>query len=140
MRIKFFLISCFLFTLSQNLFSQGAIANLEKYWSYRERLKTEFMIVGDQPGMCMPAERRDTGTKTIFWSDNTIWLGWYTGTLALEYYMLTSNDYFDFDGGDTSALETTINELYYALVALRRLDEVAESSFPAPCDSTPNVR
>jgi hypothetical protein len=124
---------------ASDLFAQGHDANLEKYWSYRNRLKSEFMVVGDQPGMSMPAERSDTVSKTMYWSDNTIWLGWYIGMLALEYHLLT-NDYEGFDQGDTSAIHITLDELYYALKGLRRLDEVAESSFPPPCDSIPDVR
>jgi hypothetical protein len=41
------------------------------------------------------------------------------------------------DGGDASALATNEDELYRALLALERLDNVANAAFPAPCTQTP---
>ena len=121
---------------SSDLLSQGHAQNLQKYWNYRERLRSEFMITGDGAGMAMPAERRDTTAKFLKWSDNTIWLGWYIGMLALEYHMLNDAQFPGFDNGDTAAAGNALNELYYALRAVKRLDEIAETVFPAPCDTT----
>src|SRR5687768_10843434 len=97
------------------LFSQDFNTNLDKYHHYRNRLVTEFMVVGDDQGMSMPAERRDTAAHFLKWSDNTIWLGWYVGVLALEYHLLTQPHYYGYSGGDTTAVDRTLDELYYAM-------------------------
>jgi hypothetical protein len=123
------------------LFAQNQGANLDKYWSYRERLTREFIVVGDQQGMSLPASRKDTIQQLQAWGDNTIALGWYLSTLATEYAMLNRPDLFpEYDNNDPNALSRNTNELYYALKALRRLDETAEISFPSPCDSLGLVR
>jgi len=136
------LLIIFLFQLIEtpDLYAQNHSTYLDKYWAYRNRLTTEFMVVGEQPGMSMPAERKDTSARFLKWSDNTIWLGWYIGTLALEYNLLTNPRYQDFDRGDSTALNQTLDELYHALKGIIRLDEMAESSFPLPCDSLGSIR
>jgi len=66
--------------------------NLEKYWFYRYRLVEDFMLIGDGPGMSIPAQSRaldsDNRTggfyderNTLAWSDATIDLGHYIGAL-----------------------------------------------------------
>jgi len=134
--IKKFLLVAIILPLSQQLFSQGHTANLDKYWKYRERLTSQFLVVGDEPGMSIPAGRRDTLSQTLLFGDATIWLGWYCGALALEYHLLTHPQYQGYDNGNSNAVDSTLNELYYALNSLKRLDERAESAFPAPCDSS----
>ncbi len=105
--------------------------NLEKYWKYRERLKTYFMKIGSDAGMSIPMSGRipdwdsadiagtsDFDVTTLEWRDATISLGYYFIVLATEYKLL--ND----AGQDT---ESTLIELYYALNALNRLDLKAET-------------
>ncbi len=124
-----------------HLYSQNQQANLEKYWSYRARFLNEFIQVGDQQGMSMPATRKDTIQQLQVWGDNTIMLGWYMSMLATEHYLLSNQQKFSgYDNNDTAALTATENELYYALKGLRRLDETAEISFPSPCDSLGLIR
>jgi hypothetical protein len=72
------------------------------------------------------------------WSDSTIALGFYLGVLATEHYMLTHPAQFPgADGGDSTQLDATRNELFDALTALERLDYQADAAFPAPCTTTP---
>lgn len=108
--------------------------NLEKYWKYRERLKTYFMKIGAEPGGSIPMSCRipdwdaagsdeeidipHSDVTTLEWRDATISLGYYYIVLATEYKLL--ND----AGGDT---KPTLIELYYALNALNRLDLHAEN-------------
>lgn len=98
-----------------------------KYWYYRHRLRTEFMVLGEGPecsdgrgaeyggnlGYSIPAHQIYTRAKNIKWADGTIDLGFYIAVLATEYQLL------DEGGHDT---ENTLNELYMALKAYERLD------------------
>lgn len=104
----------------------GWYHNLEKYWWYRYRLVNDFMIIGPDCGMSIPAQRREngnywdtTGLKKLKWADATIDLGDYIAMLASEYKHLKNNHL------DTSR---TLMELYYALNAFERLDRNAESA------------
>jgi uncharacterized protein (TIGR03382 family) len=112
--------------------------NLDKYYRLRHRLLTDFTSVGPGPGQSQPApERKDGWMK---WGDGTIALGFYLGVLASEHYMLANPTKFPgADGGDAGQLERTRNELYYALAALERLDNVADAAFPAPCNTSPAI-
>jgi hypothetical protein len=108
--------------------------NLEKYWKYRERLKTYFMKIGAEPGESIPMSCRipdwdaagsdeeidipDSEVTTLEWRDATISLGYYYIVLATEYKLLN-------DAGENT--EPTLIELYYALNALNRLDLHAEN-------------
>jgi hypothetical protein len=107
-----------------SLFSQLALAQISddqqrqlKYWYYRERLRTRFMLnVGAGHGEGMPASfRRDYNSpgKIQWGADATIDLSYYIITLVTEYDLLSQN------GQNTDA---TLNELFYALDALNRLD------------------
>jgi MYXO-CTERM domain-containing protein len=72
------------------------------------------------------------------WGDETIALGFYLGVLATEHYILSNPATFPgADGGDPSQLAATDEELYDALYALERLDNVADAAFPDPCTTTP---
>jgi len=125
----------------ENASAQTQQTNLDKYLHYRQRLTGMFLIAGEQQGMSMPASRIDTIQQRMVWGDNTIGLGFYLGMLATEHYLLSNPQTFTgYNGGDTTALTRTENELYYALKGLRRLDETAEISFPSPCDSLGLIR
>jgi hypothetical protein len=107
--------------------------NLEKYWKYRECLKTYFMKIGSEPGESIPMSCRipdwdaagghedidilDSAVTTLEWRDATISLGYYFIVLATEYKLLN-------DAGENT--ESTLIELYYAINALNRLDYYAE--------------
>ncbi len=95
-------------------FSQGNQANLEKYWHYRYRLVNYFMSVGGGQGQSLPAGIRNmwNGGRLHF-GDTPLYLGWYIGTLATEYKLLSDNG---------QPLNQTILELHYALAAVERLD------------------
>jgi len=49
--------------------------NVAKYQALRNRLNTEFIVVGDAAGMSQPADERIEPEGIIRWSDSTIGLG-----------------------------------------------------------------
>jgi MYXO-CTERM domain-containing protein len=111
--------------------------NLAKYRRLRQRLVTDFVSVGTAPGQSEPAPERTDSVGLMKWGDGTIALGFYLGVLATEHYMLANPAQFPgADGGDSSRLASTREELYDALLALERLDSVADASFPSPCTTT----
>lgn len=121
--------------------AQNVEQNLDKYWQYRHKLATQYMLIGDQQGYSLPASYINPGLELMKWSDNTIWLGWYMGTLATEYHLLHNPRYEGYNDGDTARINQNLNELYYALKAIIRLDSTAETSFTwnASC-GIPDVR
>lgn len=122
--------------------AQNLEQNLAKYWQYRHKLVTQYMLVGDGQGYSLPASYINPGVERMKWSDNTIWLGWYLGTLATEYELLHNARYQGYAGADSvSRRQENLNELYYALKALIRLDSTAETSFTwNPSCGVPNNR
>ncbi len=96
---------------------------LPRYWFYRWRLNQNFVIVGDGPGKSMVANRR--GIADITWGDGTIWHGRYLAMLATEYKLLENNERWE-------DLEHNKTELYYAIKALERLDDVSNSFYAVP--------
>jgi|GEM_PF-3450534 len=107
--------------LTQEAYAQTPQQNEDKYWDYRERLRNEFMIgIGPDMGMSIPASVRDTVGGILQWTDCTIAHGQYIAILAMEYAIMESKSY------DT---DQTIEELFYALYALNRLDYTAEPFF-----------
>jgi hypothetical protein len=114
-----------LFLFVQNSFAQNPTLNHEKYWSYRARLRNEFMKMGIGPigntqenGYSIPASEifsdyQNGKVKRISWADGTSRLGYYLGVLATEYKLLSQN------GQSTSKV---LEELYYAMKAYERLD------------------
>lgn len=115
-------ISIFLF-IFLNIFTnaQDEQTNLQKYWHYRYRLVNYFMVVGDGPGMSLPADIRNiNGSDQLRWGEAPVYLGYYIGVLATEYRLLKDN------GQNT---DQTLTELYYALKAAVRIDYSAESSW-----------
>jgi hypothetical protein len=97
----------------------------------RKRLNTEFLRVGTEQGDSVPAGWRDETLGIMKWADATIALGWTTGALALEVH-LAERGVEPWASLDRAALH---QELHHALYALERLDRVAETAFPPPCDS-----
>jgi hypothetical protein len=115
--------------------AQTTADNLGKYHQLRARLLTEFTQVGSSAGQSQPADLRDDEEGFIKWADSTIRLGWYLGVLATEHHLYTHPA--QFPGAAPAGPEATLDELHDALLALERLDEVADASFPPPCTSTP---
>ena len=129
------------FLLAALLFSTTASAattseNAAKYQALRARLASEFIVVGDAPGMSQPADERIEPQGIIRWSDSSIGLGWYIGALATEHYLLSHPALYP---GAPGTLATTADELYFALRAMERLDLVADASFPPPCSQEPKL-
>ena len=110
--------------IAGDAFGQTDQENLEKYWLYRQRLKEDFVKVGPDPGMSIPAEVfnpvmniQQSVEPTIVWSDGGHHLGYYIAVLATEYRLLVDNGYDP---------NLTIKELYFALNALWRLDATSD--------------
>jgi MYXO-CTERM domain-containing protein len=116
--------------------AQTTAQNLAKYEKLRTRLKDEFVRIGDAPGKGQPAEERDDQEGFIRWADSTIRLGWYIGVLATEYELYTHPLLYP-GAGLIKSPDDTLNELYFALRAMERIDEVADVSFPPPCTQAP---
>jgi hypothetical protein len=111
--------------------AQTTAENLAKYHALRARLLTEFTVVGEGPGESQPADLRDDGEGFIKWADSTIRLGWYLGVLATEHAIATHPELYP--GAAAVDPEATLDELRDALLALERLDRVADAAFPPPC-------
>ncbi len=108
--------------------AQNTEVNLEKYWYYRQKLKSDFIVVspGNEPGTNIPASERYGSydqdhniykENKISWGDGNANLQYYIAVLATEYRLL--KDY----GEDYTQ---TLNELVYALRAIERIDIAAE--------------
>lgn len=102
----------------------------EKYFQLRKRLVNEFTLgVGADFGQSIPAfvkrtsDRKWQGSNTIAWSDATIDLSYYIGTLATEYLLLSK---------ESKNTDSTLYELYYAMEAFNRLDYYAEEYYGYP--------
>lgn len=98
-----------------------------KYWGYRYRLVSDFLVRGLGPSACdepngysLPAEATHINDTDIQWADATVDLGWYIGVLATEYQLLLA-------GGQPT--EKTRQELFYAMKTYERLDRKAERLF-----------
>jgi hypothetical protein len=120
-------------SLALGLVSCAALAGdslTAKYFSYRERLRDEFMLgIGPGFGESLPAsirngrDRQYRGRGTIQWGDATIDLAVYIGVLAIEYRLLAKA------GSEASR---TLDELFFALEAFNRLDQYGNGYFGAP--------
>jgi hypothetical protein len=135
--MRYFLLLCLCY--AGTLQAQNHDLNLEKYWKYRQRLTTEFLVKGEGQGMSMPAEQRNEVDSFVKWGDNTIWLGWYIGVLATELHLLSDPAYQGYHPDAAAKVDSTVEELYYAIHGLQRLDSFAEVSFPSPCVDTAGI-
>ena len=107
-------------TASVHVLAQNQAANLDKYWSYRQRLRDKFIAISgdvEQFGVNIPASHRDNNSSTVDWGDANNNMSHYLTMLATELYLLKNN------GQDYSQ---TLNELFYAMVALERMDMYSE--------------
>jgi len=107
---------CSLFGFSQQTDLE---TNIQKYWNYRERMRNNFISIGDKAGQSLPFGTRNEREKgKLSQGEGPIMLGHYMAVLATEYKLL------NLENADTSQ---TIKELYYALYAFNRLDLIAET-------------
>jgi hypothetical protein len=126
-------------------FAQTESENLQKYWKLRNDLREQFTKIGPDIGESLPArvlspldcvdddfgitDGTDSfssqtpmgryGHGTMHFGDGMIRHGYYLGVLATEYRLLKNQ------GQDVSGV---VNELYFALKAINRLDLSAEST------------
>lgn len=115
---RFGVISLFVFAVCFS-YAQSPQRNLEKYWHYRDRLRERFVVVRqdvEEEGVNIPAG--DIFGDTVSWSDGNSIMSHYLSLLSTELYLLKTNhqDY-----------SQTLAELYYAMLALERLDLYSES-------------
>lgn len=114
MRLLLFLL---LTEVSLLLSAQTAEQNHTKYQTYRDRIKY-FYTIGTSPGECQYASISGMFPPRVkrlnFGGDQSIEMAWFTSVMATEYFIRSK------DGQDVS---TTLKELYYALMAYKRLDE-----------------
>lgn len=115
-RIRVILLFVFAVCLS---YAQSPQRNLEKYWHYRDRLRERFVVVSqdvEEEGVNIPAG--EIFNDTVGWSDGNSIMSHYLALLSTELWLLKTN------GQDYSA---SLGELYYAMLALERLDLYSES-------------
>ena len=129
--MKKLIIGLFLLLLAMPFYCQNQQDNLKKYWDYRNRLRTKFMVVSENvmdQGVNIPAaeifynDPPDSTYKNnrICWGDENSNMSQYLSVLATELWILKNN------GQNYSV---TLKELYYAMLALERLDYFSESHF-----------
>lgn len=97
-------------------YQQTPQTNLEKYWTFRERLKN-FVVVGNCQGCGIPAVARQR--DLMGYDDAGVRLAYYVSVLATEYKLLK-------DHGETQKLLETKRELFFAMETMNRLDKMAE--------------
>jgi hypothetical protein len=126
------------FFLSNSSFGQNDSLNQIKYWKFRNNFVEKFIKIGPEQGESLPAgalvpaacidniasdgtdpsKYKYTEYGEMHWGDGMIRHGHYLALLATEYALKKKYDQDPIG---------TLNELYYALQAINRLDLVAES-------------
>ena len=105
----------------------------DKYWIYRERLKN-FMVSSNGTGCkgCdIPAVGRENdgtpivGTDRIGWADTPWFIGYWMGTLAMEYKLLKQSGL----SSTSPEVMQTKEDLYGVIQSVNRLDWEAEESW-----------
>lgn len=153
--MKLLIIVTCVFVCSLFIMAQTPQENLNKYWQYKERLKTKFMVsinvnssnANAYQGINIPAARRnptdydivdsngdslnpnDIKKNTMSWSDATCHMGHYIAILATEYKMLLDHP----ELGPPNAIYQTMQDLTNALWAIERLDDRAETYYGWSC-------
>jgi hypothetical protein len=112
------------------------LSQKDKYWIYRERLKN-FMVRSQgtaEKGRDIPASYRDKSDK-LSWSDTPWMIGYWMGTLAMEYQLLRNAGF----GSTSPEVMQTKEDLYGAIQSINRLDWEAEESWDDNgCNKCPN--
>ncbi len=119
-------IGLFIFTITIPIYAQTEQANLAKYWKYRDRLRSKFIVVSENVmdyGVNIPASdiyyKSDSTKSYICWGDGNNNMSHYLSVLATELWLLKHNN---------KDYTTTLKELYFAMLALERLDVYSESN------------
>lgn len=141
-RIKILLITLLCLTSTFTGVAQTTLSDEELhelYWTYRNRYKLFFTHIGNNKGDCIPISARlDSTTDNglcdfpngyIGYGDGTSNLGFYIATLATEYKLLKDAN---------QPVQEVLNELYYAIRTVRRLDENAEPYYNSSLAPTLN--
>jgi hypothetical protein len=102
-----------------------------KYEKYRKILRSRFLVIGRAQGHSLPADTRSS--EHIHFGDATLFLGWYTGVLATEFHLLSEG----LITTQTLRPQKTLRELYFALIALRRLIAAAADCFGPSSNQCP---
>ena len=117
-------IGLFIFTITIPIYAQTEQANLAKYWKYRDRLRSKFIVVSENVmdyGVNIPASdiyyKSDSTKSYICWGDGNNNMSHYLSVLATELWLLKHNN---------KDYTTTLKELYFAMLALERLDVYSE--------------
>ncbi len=118
-----------LFAFPYFSFGQSMVQNQRKYWDYREKALNGYISVGEGQGKSIPSGGKDDEANFITWGDATINLGWYMAILATEYHLSKKRAFVRTEAENVIQKEQTIQELFYALKALDRLDMNAEPYF-----------
>jgi len=126
---KIFITLSFSLVLILPLLGQNQVQNLEKYWKYRQELRDKFIVVSgnvEEPGVNIPAADiyYTTGKPKlpphVSWGDGNSNMSHYLSMLATELWLLKNNN---------QDYSTTLKELYYAMLAMERLDLYSEKNF-----------
>lgn len=129
--MKHLLVSVGLLLCTGVSLAQTVDLNQEKYWKFRNSFKEKFVKIGAAEGESLPAGMRKpmdcidninndgSGMGEMHWGDGMIRHGHYLTLLATEYRLLKNT-------GQHEQAAATLNELYYALHAIFRLDLGAE--------------
>lgn len=106
----------------------------EKYWIYRERLKN-FMVRSHGTacaGCDNPALNRQKN-DVLYWGDSPWMIGYWMGTLAMEYRLLRNAG---FPSSSPEVMQTK-EDLYGVIQSINRLDGKAEISFNCATEFLP---
>ena len=134
--VKLFLMAMGIVCLMVSAQGQTDEAALErKYWNYRERMRLKYVKLNRLPGGGLSFAKIDRRIKcgevqgAMQGGDLGMAMGYYLGALAMEYANLSR-------AGQN--VNPTLNELYYAINAISRVDQNAEPFFNPDLDPSQN--
>ncbi|MFT7514771.1 MAG: hypothetical protein ACI9QL_003996, partial [Candidatus Omnitrophota bacterium] len=99
----------------KNIQATAEAAALARYTAYRERMKREFVAIGEGPGRSLVAHQVADG-HIGWWADAMVVHGWYLAVLATEHNRAVTDEH-------RASVE---EELRFALKAIDRVDLEAE--------------
>ena len=103
--------------------SQNTILNNAKYQTYKQRLLNKFVVVSpnvEEFGNNIPAHNYDLDANYVGWGDANSNMSNYISILVTEYRLLKNSN--------RNYIET-LKQLYYALLALERIDLYSEGCY-----------
>ena len=112
--------------------AQNQLENLKKYWCYRDRLRNDFIVVDQNVehfGVNIPASEIDHTRGEVRWDDGNMNMSHYLSVLATELWLLKNNN---------QDYTLTLKELFYAMLAMERLDLYSEKEWRVPNYRTSN--